>query len=161
MKPLNNKQQRFVNEYCVDLNATQAAIRAGYSEKTARFIGAENLSKPNISAAISELQKQAAARNQIDVDSLLNELEIARVSALSAVTPQVSAAVAATMGKAKLTGKDKIMLELTGANGGAIEISNMENAAKLAGILAVAQRRKEAYELSLATVQIGLEHGNV
>ncbi len=46
-KMLNPKQQRFVDEYLIDLNATQAAIRAGYSEKTAAVIGAENLIKPN------------------------------------------------------------------------------------------------------------------
>jgi len=49
---VNARQKRFVDEYCIDLNATQAAIRAGYSPKTARFIGTENLTKPNIKAAI-------------------------------------------------------------------------------------------------------------
>ena len=49
---MNARQKRFVDEYCIDLNATQAAIRAGYSPKTARFIGTENLTKPNIKAAI-------------------------------------------------------------------------------------------------------------
>ncbi len=43
MANLTPKQQRFVEEYLIDLNATQAAIRAGYSEKTANEIGAENL----------------------------------------------------------------------------------------------------------------------
>ena len=43
MTGLNARQQRFVEEYLVDLNATQAAIRAGYSKKTAREIGCENL----------------------------------------------------------------------------------------------------------------------
>ncbi|MFA5753528.1 MAG: terminase small subunit, partial [Bacteroidales bacterium] len=43
---LTPKQKRFVDEYLIDLNATQAAIRAGYSERTARIIGAENLIKP-------------------------------------------------------------------------------------------------------------------
>lgn len=51
---LTNKQLRFVDEYLVDLNATQAAIRAGYSPKTAGVIGAENLEKPKISAAIEK-----------------------------------------------------------------------------------------------------------
>ena len=48
------KQQLFVDEYLIDLNATQAALRAGYSEKTARSIGAENLSKPDIEKAIAD-----------------------------------------------------------------------------------------------------------
>lgn len=51
---LTAKQQRFVDEYLIDLNATQAAIRAGYSEKTAKDIGCENLAKPNISAVIED-----------------------------------------------------------------------------------------------------------
>jgi len=55
---LTKKQKRFVGEYLVDLNATQAAIRAGYSGKTASVIGAENLIKPNVKFAIdSALEK--------------------------------------------------------------------------------------------------------
>lgn len=48
------KQQRFADEYLIDCNATQAAIRAGYSAKTARFIGQENLTKPDIKSYIDE-----------------------------------------------------------------------------------------------------------
>lgn len=54
MSDLRQKQQRFVDEYPVDFNATQAAIRAGYSPKTAYSIGQENLKKPEIAAAIAE-----------------------------------------------------------------------------------------------------------
>ena len=56
---MNNRQKRFVEEYLVDINATQAAIRAGYSQKSARSIGAENLTKPDISEAISERMMSA------------------------------------------------------------------------------------------------------
>jgi phage terminase small subunit len=45
---LTDKQKRFCEEYLIDLNATQAAIRAGYSAKTAKSIGQENLTKPDI-----------------------------------------------------------------------------------------------------------------
>ena len=48
------KQMRFCDEYLIDLNATQAAIRAGYSKKTAYSIGQENLNKPEISAYIEK-----------------------------------------------------------------------------------------------------------
>lgn len=68
---LEPRQQRFVDEYLLDLNATQAAIRAGYSEKTARQMGAENLSKPAIQAAISQAQKARAERTGINSDALL------------------------------------------------------------------------------------------
>lgn len=54
---LNDKQKKFCNEYLIDLNATQAAIRAGYSEKTARSIANENLTKPDIQKYIQELQE--------------------------------------------------------------------------------------------------------
>ena len=50
---MTNRQQIFVEEYLQDFNATQAAIRAGYSKKTARAIAAENLTKPDISVAIN------------------------------------------------------------------------------------------------------------
>jgi len=64
LKKLNTKQQRFVEEYLIDHNATQAAIRAGYSKRTAGSIGEENLKKPEIKAAIDagleELRKKAA-----------------------------------------------------------------------------------------------------
>lgn len=76
---LTAKQAAFVHEYLVDLNATQAAIRAGYSVKTARFIGTENLSKPNIAAAIAEAQTARAERLQVTAEEVLERLvEIAR-----------------------------------------------------------------------------------
>ncbi|MBL3576351.1 terminase small subunit [Rhodovulum sulfidophilum] len=71
---LTAKQRRFVEEYLVDLNATQAAIRAGYSETTARQTGAENLTKPVIAAAIAEAQAQRSERTQLDADWMLRRL---------------------------------------------------------------------------------------
>ena len=68
------KQQRFVEEYLVDLNATQAALRAGYSAKTARTIAAENLAKPNIQARISTLKQARSERTQIEADRVVQEL---------------------------------------------------------------------------------------
>ena len=55
---LTEKQKRFCNEYLIDLNATQAAIRAGYSQKTARAIATENLSKPYIQEYLLDLMNQ-------------------------------------------------------------------------------------------------------
>lgn len=71
---LTAKQKRFVDEYLVDLNATQAAIRAGYSAKRADAIGYENLRKPVIAAAIGEMQMKRAERTGITQDRVLNEL---------------------------------------------------------------------------------------
>ena len=72
--PLNSKQQCFVDEYLIDLNATQAAIRAGYSEHTAYSIGHELLSKPEIALAIQEVQAERSRRTQITQDRVLEEL---------------------------------------------------------------------------------------
>lgn len=72
---LRGKQQRFVDEYLVDRNATQAAIRAGYSQKTATVIGAENLTKPNIQEAIKLGEAEIAERTKITQDRVMKELE--------------------------------------------------------------------------------------
>lgn len=60
------KQKRFVEEYLIDLNATQAAIRAGYSKKTAGVIGPENLAKPCISDAIGFVLDERSKETKID-----------------------------------------------------------------------------------------------
>lgn len=79
---LNAKQTRFVDEYLKDLNATQAAIRAGYSKNTARSIGAENLSKPDIQAEISLKMGKRSERTEISADRVL--LELSRLAFLDA-----------------------------------------------------------------------------
>lgn len=71
---LTPKQRRFVEEYLVDLNATQAAIRAGYSEGTAYSIGQENLKKPVVALAIQQAQQERSDRTQITQDMVLKEL---------------------------------------------------------------------------------------
>lgn len=71
---MTKKQMRFVEEYLIDLNATQAAIRAGYSPHTAKDIGCENLAKPNIAAAISQAMAERSKRTGINQDRVLQEL---------------------------------------------------------------------------------------
>ena len=75
MSGLTKKQIRFVQEYLIDLNATQAAIRAGYSENTAGSIGFENLRKPDIAEAIQEAQDERAKGRQWDAQKVLERLE--------------------------------------------------------------------------------------
>jgi phage terminase small subunit len=65
------KQERFVEEYLVDLNATQAAIRAGYSAKTAFTIGHENLRKPYIQEAIQKAKTKVSEKLEITVETVL------------------------------------------------------------------------------------------
>ena len=67
---LTAKQKRFVQEYLIDLNATQAAIRAGYSRKTAGVIGDENLKKPYIREAIEEKLKQIDEEKTADAKEI-------------------------------------------------------------------------------------------
>lgn len=74
MARLTDKQKRFVEEYLVDLNATQAAIRAGYSEKNADKIGHELLGKTRVSEAIRAAMDSRSARTQITQDMVLREL---------------------------------------------------------------------------------------
>lgn len=101
--PLNEKQKRFVLEYLVDLNATQAAIRAGYSEKSASRIAVELLNKTQVS---EEIQKQRA--------KLQNKLEITQERVLEELA-QVAFARASdqTISDLKYTNKLKA-LELLG-----------------------------------------------
>ena len=71
---LNAKQERFCQEFLVDLNATQAAIRAGYSEKTAKSQGSRLLTKADVSARVGELKAERAKRTEITADRVLREL---------------------------------------------------------------------------------------
>jgi len=71
---LTDKQQRFCQEYIIDLNATQAAVRAGYSIKTAHAIGHENLIKPYVKGEIVRLQADKAEKLSLSAEQVLNNL---------------------------------------------------------------------------------------
>lgn len=73
MAKLTDKQEMFCKEYIIDLNATQAAIRAGYSEKTANEQGCQNLAKLNIQERIAELKEDREKRLVIDADWVLQQ----------------------------------------------------------------------------------------
>jgi phage terminase small subunit len=72
---LTTKQDIFCQEYLIDLNGTQAAIRAGYSEKTANEQSSQLLAKLNIRARIEELQKARAEKLEIDATWVLQRLK--------------------------------------------------------------------------------------
>lgn len=93
--PLNAKRQRFVEEYLVDSNGAQAAIRAGYSPRTARSIANELLTVPDVRAAIDEALEAQRQRLQLTADDVKRVLweiategrvEVARVGALGHLT---------------------------------------------------------------------------
>ncbi|MDU6089807.1 MAG: terminase small subunit [Staphylococcus lugdunensis] len=71
---LTDKQEMFCREYLIDLNATQAAIRAGYSEKTANEQGAQNLAKLSIAQRIIELKAERNERVEVNADYVLRRL---------------------------------------------------------------------------------------
>jgi Phage terminase, small subunit len=79
---MTNKQKRFCEEYLVDLNATQAAIRAGYSPESASSIGSENMQKPDIRARIDKAIAVQSKRTGINADRVVREL--ARVALANA-----------------------------------------------------------------------------
>ncbi|WP_040209858.1 terminase small subunit [Clostridium polynesiense] len=74
MAKLTAKQKRFIEEYLIDLNATQAAIRAGYSPATAYSIGNENLKKPEVRACIDKAMAERSKRTGVNADRVLMEL---------------------------------------------------------------------------------------
>ena len=78
---MTDKQTAFVNEYLIDLNATQAAIRAGYSPNSAVVIGSENKEKPEIKNAIDKAIAERSRRTGITQDRVLQE--IAKVAFLN------------------------------------------------------------------------------
>ena len=128
MAGLTIKQEAFCQAYIETGNASEAYRTAYAADKmkpeTINRKAKEQLDNGKIAARIAELQGEIKQRHNVTVDSLIKELEEARQSALTAETPQSSAAVAATMGKAKLAGLDKQIVELTGKNGAPIQTVN-------------------------------------
>ena len=83
MTKLTAKQEAFCKEYLIDLNATQAAIRAGYSEKTAYSIGNENLNKPEIAEAIQGYMSKRSAETQITAEWVLKGIKETTIKAVA------------------------------------------------------------------------------
>jgi phage terminase small subunit len=82
---LTAKQERFVDEFIIDLNASAAAVRAGYSEKTAQWIGPRLVSKSHVAAAISQRKAERSERTKIDADWVLRTLAAEKTADLSQI----------------------------------------------------------------------------
>ncbi|EBV8138980.1 terminase small subunit [Salmonella enterica subsp. enterica serovar Thompson] len=121
MTGLTIKQEAFCQAYIETGNASEAyrtAYAADKMKPEAVHVQACKLQdNPKIALRIKELRGEIKQRHNVTVDSLLAELEEARQKSLSAETPQSSAAVAATMGKAKLVGLDKQIIDHTSSDG--------------------------------------------
>lgn len=114
---LTAKQEAFCLAYIETGNASEA-YRMSYNAlnmkpTTVNRMAKEQMDNSKIAARIAELRKPIMQRHNVTVDSLIGELEEARQAALTAETPQAGAAVGATMGKAKLCGLDKQLIEST------------------------------------------------
>ncbi|MEX9844177.1 terminase small subunit [Providencia rettgeri] len=114
---LTTKQENFCLAYIETGNASEAYRTAYNASKmkpeSINRKAKELLDNGKITARVNELQQDIRTKHDITVMMLLDELEAARLKALNADTPQALAAVAATMGKARLTGLDKVLVDLT------------------------------------------------
>lgn len=135
-RPLNEfgvteQQEKFCRVFVETGNASEAYRQSYKSDrKNANTIAVDAsrlLDKPNVNRRIAMLRETHAKRHNVTVDSLVAELEQIKQIALSAETPQSSAAVAAVMGKAKLTGLDKQLIEMSGSL--SVTLSNSQRAA--------------------------------
>lgn len=121
-----DKMEAFCLVYMETNNASEAYRRSynvtNMADKTAARESWIVLQKPQVQARLAELREVVMERHNITVDTLLAELEEARL--LGKETGKASAMVTASMGKAKLLGLDKQIVELTGKNGAPIETSS-------------------------------------
>lgn len=72
---LTEKQKRFCHEFLIDGNGAQAAIRAGYSKRSAQMIASESLTKPIVSNYLSKLRNELMERNKLKADDIIQELK--------------------------------------------------------------------------------------
>ncbi|WP_272534539.1 terminase small subunit [Providencia sp. PROV212] len=115
---LTLKQEAFCQAYIENKGNASEAYRTAYATgkmklESIHVNASKLLADTKVALRISELQQEHRNKHDVTVSGLLEELEEARQKALSAETPQASAAVAATMGKARLTGLDKVLIDLT------------------------------------------------
>ena len=141
---LTIKQEAFARAYVETGNASEAYRRAYNADNMQQITvtkrASELLARGDIAGMVQQLKDKATERHEITVDSLVNELEEARLAALGAENPQSAAAVSATMGKAKLMGLDKQILDLKSSDGSmtpraALDVSKL-SASAMAEILA-------------------------
>lgn len=144
-KGLTARQARFVSEYMIDLNATQAAIRAGYSAKTAKQIGQENLTKPDVAAAIAERQGKVAKKLDFTLEGQLAKLEEVRKAALE--DGQYGATVSAVQAQNKMLGLDAPTKLDVNATVKTDEATDAEKARMIVAALAKASNEADARQL--------------
>lgn len=138
---LSPKQQRFVNEYLIDFNGTQAAIRAGYSERTARQQAPRLLTSVNISKVIKQRQEAMSKKLNLTVEKVLMDLNNLRELATKA--GQYASAIRATELLGKHLGMLSDKVEHKVEHNGSIELNEIARAARITAILNEAVKRKD------------------
>ena len=138
MAKLTNKQKKFIDEYLVDLNATQAAIRAGYKEKAAYRTGAENLRKPQIQEEIQRRMQERQQRTEVTQDMVVKELAaIAFAKATDYVEIRSNGVCSTVVIKPTTDLSDQQIRAIAGikegANGIEIKLNDKEKALELLG----------------------------
>jgi hypothetical protein len=125
MGPLeNSRHEKFCQELAKGRSGVDAYVTAGYNGGNNAISGAARLlTNANIKARVDAIKAKAAEKCELTVADLVKELEHARFLAAGAETPQSSAMVAATMGKAKLLGMVTDKAQVTGPNGGAVQVA--------------------------------------
>ena len=131
---LTQRQSRFVAEYLIDLNGTQAAIRAGYSAKTANEQASRLLANVNIQAAIQEAMKARQERTELTAQSVIDDIQAIKLDAMKEIADNNgnmrmsdrTAALKATELIGKHIGMFRERVELTGRNGGQVQVSNID-----------------------------------
>ena len=125
MNGLTPKQQRFVEEYLVDLNATQAAIRAGYSKKTAEFQASRLLRNVKVQKAISKAREALSKKTMRGIEEWLQDLRETTQKAIDA------GVLKETFRGLELEGKHLgafvIRAEVSGVNGGPIQTQQVKD----------------------------------
>lgn len=126
---LTNKQARFVDEYLIDLNATQAAIRAGYSQRTANEQGARMLANVSVKELLKERMKAREKRTEITQDSVLRDIESIKKDAMQTIADKdgnlVMANHAAALKASELQGKHLGMFKERIEHSGAVTLESI------------------------------------
>lgn len=110
---MTEKNKRFVEEYLIDLNATQAAIRAGYSPDTARSIASELLTKPDIRKAVDQAQAERSKRTGISQERVLRELARIAFSNLPDIVDPFDGSVITSAGRDDMACIQSIKVKVT------------------------------------------------
>lgn len=131
---MTDKNKRFVEEYLIDLNATQAAIRAGYSPSTAYSIGNELLRKPEISKALAQAQAERSKRTGVSQDRIIRELAKIAFSNLPDIVDPFDGSVIATADRDDLACIQSIKVKQTeGSTEREVKLADKMRALELLG----------------------------